>query len=614
MSEQQIVTLPGSNEKFVVGPGGQLVPYVEPTEQTEKQEHAVPLGTAPNGEIPKVTEGVDLTAPIAGPRGANANVTQIDDAGFIPNEKDKVALDQMLDTAEKITEVKNGVAERAEATPQTEENTQSEDTQNSDEFKYNSINATNLKNVKYHQTSPVSTPIDPKHLLANAQPIFVPCATQSELDKVTETLPTLSDDVARTLNPEWVGAFYASIEETATTNSFVDAMKIPGSLWTQRIEHTGQNIGPKRAVIGDVREQKLTGAAAIYHMQNLLCAGTSVTHPFWGSGFWITLRNPSDTDLNLLEETIKREKISVGRRTLGLAFNNQSVYLVKHVFNFIKQHIYETNIKDLATSEDMDIGDLLKITDLFPLLHLAGCTIYPEGYPYKSPCLNTEPSKCGGVVTEMLQLFKMFWNKDSHITPKMRQFMANPMQKHTIKEILNYQKEVAENCSEVIDDINPGFKVVARIPTVNEYIDAGERWITELAMTIDNRLGDDLTDATRNALITKQARVTRLREYVHCFEKIIYNDTEQVIEKRADIEAVFNVMSGNEQLVQTMSDALSNFISRHTLTVVGIPNYVCPDCKKQHNPDISAEHSLFTPVDPLNLFFTLKGRKTYRPE
>ncbi len=629
MSEQQIVTMPGTNEKFVIGTDGQLVPYVEPT--VEQKVHEVPLGQASDGTVPKVSDdAVDLTAPIKQLRGNTAEFQHIDDAGFTNEEtlhvntvetqngevldteaKDKAAIDEMLKAADTMATVKNTVAERTDSET---EQPQSNDTQNSEELKYKQLNASNLANLRYKVSSPVSVPIDPKHSQAKSAPIFVPYATQAEMDKVTDILPGLSDDVARTLNPEWVGSFYGAIEETNTTNSFVDSMKIPGSFWTQRIEHAGQNIGPKKAAIGDIREQKLTGAAAIYHMQNLLAAGTSVTHPFWASGFWLTLRNPGDTELNLLEETIKREKISVGRKTLGLAFNNQSVYLVKHVFNFIKQHIYETNIKDLATSENMDIGDLLKITDLFPLIQLLSCTIYPEGYPYKSPCLNTEPSKCGGVVTEMLQLFKMFWNKDSNITPKMRAFMANPQEKHTIKDILAYQKDVAENCSEVIDDINPGFKVVARIPTVNEYIDAGERWINEMVMAINNRLGEDLTDVARNALITKQARTTRLREYVHCFEKIIYTANEQVVDKRADIEAVFNVMSGNDELVNSMSDALSNFIARHTLTVVGIPNYVCPDCGKQHNPDISPEHSLFTPVDPLNLFFTLKDRKTFRAE
>ena len=633
MSEQQIVTMPGSNEKFIIGTNGQLVPYVESIEptieveqpwvDTQIKENLVPLGGAPTDDIPVVTDSVDLIAPVEHLRGKTAYIQAIDDLGYIGHADELVkTIPVTLNENTPMVEVKP-MSEHVhqEQKPLVEQTNQNQvesqsinDTQNSEEAKYNEINKVNLANLRYRISSAVSLPIDPKQTNANARPIFIPMATQTDLDKITQNLPTISDDVARTLNKDWVGSYYACIEDQSTTDSFAESMKIPGSMWTQRIEHTGQNIGPKRAAIGDIRDQKLTGAAAIYHMQNLLNAGTSVTHPLWASGIWLTLRNPTDSELNLLEENIKREKISVGRRTLGVAFNNQSVYLVKHVFNFIKQHIYETNVKDLATSEDTDIGDLILITDLFPLFHLSGCTIYPEGYPYKSPCLNTAPSKCGGVLTEMLQLFKMFWNKDSSITPDMRKYMANAQERHTIKEVKDYQSKVAENCSEIIDDINPGFKIVARIPTVNEYIESGERWINEIASSVDSVLGDEISDAARNNLITNQARLTRLREYVHCFEKIIYTANEQVVEKRADIEAVFNVMSGNEELVQKVADSLSSFISRHTLTVIGIPNYVCPDCKKQHNPDISLEHTLFTPVDPLNLFFTLKDRKIYRPE
>ena len=592
MSNPQIVTMPGSEEKFIVGNNGQLTPYVEPTD-AEVQVHLVPIGNQITEPTP--VSDVDLLAPVAeviSQRGSTAVVQTLDESPYIE------PVVQSQPTPAPVVEVA--------------EVQQSTDTQNSNENGYNDINKVNLNNIRYKVTSPTSTAIDPDSRFAKQNPIHIPMATQAELNTITENLPGLSDDMARTLNPEWVGTYYQCIEESNTTNSFVESMKIPGSLWTQRIEHNGQAIGARRAAIGDIRDQKLTGAAAIYHMQNLLNAGTSVTHPLWASGTWITLRNPTDSELNLLEETIRREKIRIGRLTLGVAFNNQTVYLIKHVFNFIKQHIYETNIKDLSSVEDKDIGDIILITDLYPLIHLMGCTIYPEGYSYKSPCLNTEPSKCGAVVSEVLQLFKLFFNKESSITTEMRRFMANPNEKHTVKDIIAYQKAVAENCSEVMDDINAGFKIVARIPTVNEYIESGERWIAEMATSIENALGTDISDSSRDHLITNQAKLTRLREYVHCFEKIIYTGSEQVVEKRADIEALFNVMSGNDEIIDSISTALSSFISRHTLTVIGIPNYVCPICKKQHNPEVSVEHSLFTPIDPLNLFFTLKDRKIYR--
>lgn len=459
----------------------------------------------------------------------------------------------------------------------------------------------------------VSTPITEKHNRSKDKPINIPMASQKVLDKYTDDLPVFSADSVKTINPDWLDSYYQSIEETNTTDTYDKILNIPGSVWRNKIELNGSTIGPKGAALGDIYEEKLTGAGAIHHMQILLGAGTSITHPFWGSGVHITLRNATESELNILEETIKREKIALGRKTLGMLFNNQSVILIKHVFNFIKQHIYETNIKDLASS-GKDIGDILKITDLYPLVHLSGCTIYPEGYPYNSPCLNSKPTECGSVVKEILQLTKMFWNKDSSITPSMRKFMASATIKHSVKEILAYQEEVAENSDEVIDDIHPGFKVVARIPTVNEYIESGERWIAEIAGAIQASLGQDLTDVARNALITKQAKLSRLREYVHCFDKIIYTKDNLEVSARADIEAVFNVMSSDQSVVDKVSDAIANFISRHTLTVIGIPNYKCADCSKPHNPDTTAEHSLFTPVDPLNLFFTLKDRKVFRPE
>ena len=621
MSKPEIFTREDGSQFTIVN--GVITPYTP--EPVPEKEYLIPNRVEGAEPIPPEV----FLAPIEKLRGQSSDIQQIDDAGF--TNEDSIHVDvtnapkevkdyiedvkSIVVSAEKMAEIRNDVestkiVETIAPIPKpTSENLETQlDTQDKESYSDN-----NLKNIKYKITSPVSLPIKPDSNESKQNPINIAATTIDELNTITENLPGLGDDLVRTLNPKWVESYYNSIEENISTNSFVESMKIPGSFWTQKIEHLGGNIGPRKAAIGDINEDKLTGAAAVYHMQALLSAGTSVTHPFWASGVFLTIRNPSDSELGLLEESIRREKISVGRTTLGLAYSNQSVFLVKHVFNFIKDHIYKTSVKDLSSQENKDIGDILKITDLYPLIHLLACTIYPDGHAYNSPCLNTEPSKCGSVVTEVLQLFKMFWNKDSSITPEMRRFMANPDAKKTVKEIEEYQKLVAENCSDVIDDIHPGFKVVARIPTINEYIESGERWIMEMGNTITNKLGTNLTDVQRNNLITEQAKLTSLREYVHCFDKIIYANGKEV-EKRADIEAVFNVMSTNHEVVDNVSKAMNSFISRHTLTVIGIPNYVCVVCGKQHNPDVASEHSLFTPLDPMNLFFILKDRKIFRPE
>ena len=79
--------------------------------------------------------------------------------------------------------------------------------------------------------------------------------------------------------------------------------------------------------------KKLTGEAAVIRIQSMIGLGGVVHIPLWHSGFWVTIKTPTDLQLIDLHEQTLQGKIEAGRNMFGLGFSNDLVYLMEPVMN-----------------------------------------------------------------------------------------------------------------------------------------------------------------------------------------------------------------------------------------------------------------------------------------
>lgn len=480
----------------------------------------------------------------------------------------------------------------------------------------NPITPPSENTVSAPDTNEVELPSNPNVTLD--QPCFAP------LDKNDERAPLYGMGMSRDAMLEAMGAapnFRAgtSIEsmnwaytinigtqEGIDGDNFIKSFDRPGADWKQYVEVNGRKIRTLRPKIGDGNGSLLAGSAAIYKMQALLGLGASLTIPLWSSGLWITLKAPSDSELLYLDTKLAQEKSIVGQNTNGAAFSNTQVYMFKHVFQLIKENIYETNLKD---AEPEDIDRLILITDLFPLINIFAACIYPDGFPIDIPCM-ANPDTCNRVESTKILLTKCIWTDNNSISDYQREFMANHKVKRSVKDIEEYQKQSISLKSRVVSTISDNANYVFRVPNVEDYISAGERWIDSLIASVNRAVSKDASSQEKENLVIRQSRLAQLREYSHCISSIVVDNGEQGIEDRPTLEQIFDLMSSDMALTEKFVDEVNKFLDDATVSVVGYPNFHCPVCKKPHDPEATSSiHPLISPLDALKTFFTLRLRR-----
>ncbi len=153
--------------------------------------------------------------------------------------------------------------------------------------------------------------------------------------------------------------------------------------------------------------------------------------------------------------------------------------------------------------------------------------------------------------------------------------------------------------------VSPTHKIVLKVPTINEYITAGEEWLasmTEAATKIFT--GDDNEENVRR-YVKRVIDMSGLREYSHWIERIIYDDIDEV-EGETEIADNLKILSGDPELLKNTLQAIQEFIEQSTIALIAIPNFACPKCETDYVTDEHSEHPELIPLDMMKHFFMLK--------
>lgn len=380
----------------------------------------------------------------------------------------------------------------------------------------------------------------------------------------------------------------------------------PNAQWRQVVEHESMRLGigrPQTVVTG--RGSTLTGEGAMFAVQAALGLGTLVQVPCWHSGLWITFRTPQDSALLALERRIQEERIQLGRDTNGVIYSNTMVYIVKHVFDFVLDHIYSVTMVDYSPEK---LARLLRVTDLQTIVHALACSIYPNGYEHAQPCILT-PDKCQNVAKDKIMLTKMFWTDRSRLTNAQVKHMANRVASYTEEQIVKYQEEGKIGNGRTVS--RDGVDFVMHVPTIHQYVEAGVVWVEEIIALVNKTLSGEIGLKDRNDYINQQSRLVTLRQYGHWIRRIAIPAQEIVVDDREHIDKMLNILSSNDELVTLITGQIGEYIEESTISIIAIPSFKCPSCQK---PMTSKEkrHPNLIPIDSVAVFFTLLDHRLLR--
>lgn len=465
------------------------------------------------------------------------------------------------------------------------------------------LNITTVEDTKKTntvQSFETFTPIPEKNWNTETETLALPTSNLDTVKNVLNDAPNVRLDDNKQ-GREWSEALNDSLDALYLRDSFDKTVNRNDSEFVQAIDSEKM---PLCAGIPNLRYnvgEKVAGERAVLRIRSLVGLGTILQIPLWHSGFWVTIKAPSEGALLELQRRLIEEKINLGRNTHGLAFANTSVYVAGWLMDFVIQHIYDTTIK----ATDIDLRKMIKALDIPSIVWGLACSIWPNGFQYTRAC-SVDPEKCNHVVKEKINLGKLLWVDRKALTAWQISHMTNRGgSTMSIESIERYCSEFTIGRGRTIK-VNENVSINLKVPNIDEYINSGYKWVNNIVNMIDGSLTEQPTDAARNHYINELGKSTNMRQYVHWIESI--DAAGNIVDDVETIEQIVDTFSSIDEVrIEYFNDILK-FIDDSTMAVIAIPTYTCPSCQEEQPATLPRFTHLLN-IDVISCFFILLVQK-----
>lgn len=404
---------------------------------------------------------------------------------------------------------------------------------------------------------------------------------------------------------KWVQSLERGSANLMRDEPFQPALETEGGDWQQTVDNAGQPLGisrPRFAETGTV----LTGERAVMRMTAALGLGTIHQVPLWHTGIWVSFKAPNESSILELERRVSVAKVTLGRMTNGQVFSNTAVMLINELVDFALQHVYDTNAKEMSPTY---LESIVLVTDIPLILWGLASAIYPKGYPYSRSCVNTE-KVCNHVFEALLDLSKLLWTNRAVLSEWQIKRMSQRKVRMTDEDLKRYSEEHKYNQERRVS-VADNIHLILTVPTIEQYYNSGNAWISNIIKVMESAFGESINGNERDEYITRQGRLTNLRQYGHWVKEIQIDDAE-IGNDRDTIENLMGVLTAEEETRKVTMAAITEYINSVTVSVIGLPKHECPVC---HVNQVSEEERFspyVVPIDVAQVFFTLLSQRIYR--
>ena len=379
---------------------------------------------------------------------------------------------------------------------------------------------------------------------------------------------------------------------------FTDTVERSESSWRQFIESEKGRLGAASPSFSDKGPSNLTGAAAIMRVRHLVGLGSIIQIPLYHSGFWITFKAPSEGAFLELSRRLSEDKIALGRQTYGLAFANTSSFFASQIIGFALAHIHDTTLRPDIDSSEM--RGMISSLDIPVIAWGIACVEWPQGFLYARALLGQEEDP-NAVIRERLNLRKLLWTDVSALTKWQIAHMAdrhgNPMTRESVQR---YKNDFTRGKGRDVE-LAPGLSMTLRVPTMDQYLTSGTKWINDIEMMVNQAFGLAQDPGVRDQYMINQGKATNMRQFAHFIEYISVGDKR--ISDVETIENMFNELTASDEVRANYFTGIRKFTEDATMTIVAIP--ISDENDKAELPRFP--HLL--PLDVLSVFFTLLVQK-----
>jgi hypothetical protein len=457
----------------------------------------------------------------------------------------------------------------------------------------------------YTQTEPYSTvefTFDEDDEVVN-----LPSANFSATRKVLENTPLSS--IGSDKNTElWANIINEGLPKATYSDDLKGTVSREGATFEQNVKTESgvlKSTFPKPKL---AEGAKPTGEASLTLIRSAMGLGVPFSVPLWHSGFWLVIKPPSEAQLLELYRKISSEKVSLGRSTYGFMFSNGTSYTTNTLLNFAMENLHSSS---LVLKEGEDLRSFIDVRDTMVLTYALACAVWPNGFQIQRGCI-ADPEKCKHIVKELLNLSKLQITDTSALTERQKIHMSKRMRNSVDSEsVKRYKEEFIRGQDKEISLGKDKLKIILKIPSIMDHIEAGYRWINSIEETYGNAL--EQSEDKRENYIISQAKATAMRQYAHFVKAIVVG--EHVEDEVTIIEQALNDLTSKDSIRNEFIDKTKEFIDNSMVSLIAIPTYVCPACGKDQVDKRTPKYfTNLIPLDCVSVFFTLLSQRLQKIE
>ncbi len=484
--------------------------------------------------------------------------------------------------------------------PEEADNTESPESPETKEEEHSTIRTSSVVGVE------VSEAYFGEDELASPEEIMLPSRDINDIKNILADLPNIdlsdSDEIR-----EWGAILQGSMDKETMRSVYKKAFENSNRNFKQYVEFNGKKLAGAKPRIKEDSNKVFKGNRAIVSLMSYLGRGIHYQIPLWNTGIWITFTAPAETEILELHRQLISDKIEMGRYTYGIALSNAISYTVDRLVDFAISHIHSTSLK-LTEDDNVTLKEIIVAQDISSLLWGMACAMYPNGFKYSRACVDN-PEKCNYVAKDIIKVGKLQYTDNNLLNDFQKAHMSDRQaNSKNLESVKRYKEEHAKFINKSVSiktDGNKEIKFTFNPPTVAEYIEAGYKWINSMVEMIENSVVVPEDDVERNKYIQENSKATSMRQYTHWVKEIEFGDN--VINDKETIESSLNHLSKDAVLSNNFIKEVINYIEESTVSIIGIPNYTCPQCDKaQYESELN--YPIFKeiiPIDPIMVFTDL---------
>lgn len=381
---------------------------------------------------------------------------------------------------------------------------------------------------------------------------------------------------------------------------------IEGATWSGTVNTAAKRMPVISPIKNpDYGDTKYVGEEAVSLIQNRMKIGCKLGVYLPHTGIYFILNSPGDDAVLDTLSLINNYRVEALRESSGILLGNSNFYLYRQVLTLFMNNISGCS---LANWNKETLISLIDERDMNIVSTALMASIYPDGYEYRQACgLVKDGKTCEHITSKLLDLRRLVFVDNSRLSEAQRNLALSALTQRSVNEINQYQQTNYIGFKKAYEITN-GISFVYKAQTINTVIDAGEKWIKQIETAVDAIITFSEDSETRNAMIRQRIALARIREYSHWIVEIQVDGDVNVISDRSKIEELLKSLSRNQEVLDKVSETLSDFQRQSQIAIVAVPRVKCPVCQSTDQKDFDISPYLI-PQDATARFFTLARQR-----